>query len=105
MCELPATLARVLDCFAPVFSRRIWTRAQVLLLGALLANGARTVTAALRAMGQTRSRAFPTLPPCAQLRQVVDRSVGAPAAGPAADALSCCSLPIPGRPGCGRCRS
>ncbi len=60
MCELPATLARVLDYFAPVFSRRIWARAQLLLLGAILAPGARTVTAALRAMGQTQSRAFPS---------------------------------------------
>jgi len=37
--------------FAPLFSRRIWQHAQVLLMGAILAPGRRTVSSALRAMG------------------------------------------------------
>ena len=42
MDRLPAAISRVLALFAPVFSRRIWTRAQVLVIGAILARGART---------------------------------------------------------------
>jgi hypothetical protein len=40
-----------LDCFAPLFSRRTWQWATVLVVGAILAPGKRTVTAALRVMG------------------------------------------------------
>lgn len=60
MDRLPAAIARVLDPFAPVFSRRVWTRAQVLLLGAILSPGARTVAAALRVMGLAHLRSFPS---------------------------------------------
>lgn len=58
MHSLPATIARVLDCFAPAFSRRIWTRVQVLLVGAILCPGARTVGAALRVVGLDEERRF-----------------------------------------------
>lgn len=51
MVILPETIIQVLDCFAPLFSRRIWQWATVLLVGAILAPGKRTVTACLRAMG------------------------------------------------------
>jgi hypothetical protein len=44
--------------FAPLFSRRVWCHAQVLLLGAILAPGARTVTASLRVMGLAMERRF-----------------------------------------------
>ncbi len=47
----PAELAVVLAAFAPLFTRPTWARAQVLLCGALLAPGGRTVTAALRSFG------------------------------------------------------
>ena len=60
MDRLPAAFARVLDGFAPVFSRRIWTRAQILVIGALLSPGARTVAAALRVMGIAHQRSFPS---------------------------------------------
>ena len=51
MCTLPSALLNVIVSFAPVFSKRVWRHAQVLLIGAILAPGKRTVTAALRVMG------------------------------------------------------
>ena len=51
MPPLPEAIIRVLASFAPLFSHRVWPHAQLLLVGALLAPGARTVTAALREMG------------------------------------------------------
>jgi hypothetical protein len=51
MPPLPETIILVLAAFAPLFSHRVWLHAEVLLVGAMLAPGARTVTAALRAMG------------------------------------------------------
>jgi DDE superfamily endonuclease len=51
MPPLPEAIILVLAPFAPLFSQRVWPHAQVLLLGAMLAPGARTVTAALRVMG------------------------------------------------------
>jgi hypothetical protein len=50
-------LALVLP-FAPRFSRRVWCRALVLLGGAILAPGHRTVAAALRVMGLEREPRF-----------------------------------------------
>lgn len=47
----PAELATVLAAFAPLFTRPTWVRAQALLCGTLLAPGAGSVTAALRALG------------------------------------------------------
>jgi hypothetical protein len=51
MLHLPEAIIQIWAPFAPLFSRRVWLHAQVLLLGARLAPKARTVTAALRAMG------------------------------------------------------
>lgn len=51
MIVLPETIIQVLDWFAPLFSRRIWQWATVLVVGAILAPGKRTVTACLRVMG------------------------------------------------------
>lgn len=58
MPPLPETIILVLAPFAPLFSHRVWLHAQVLLVGAMLAPGARTVTAALRAMGLAAERRF-----------------------------------------------
>jgi len=44
-------MIRVLAPFAPLFSKRLFQHAQVLLAGAILAPGSRTVGSALRAMG------------------------------------------------------
>jgi len=46
--------------FAPVFTKRVWQHVQVLLTGAILAPGKRTVTAALRVMGLSDDRHFQT---------------------------------------------
>src|SRR5215213_11613960 len=51
MRTLPSKMVQALAPFAPLFSRRVWQNAQVLLMGAILAQGLRTVSSALRAMG------------------------------------------------------
>jgi DDE superfamily endonuclease len=58
MPPLPEAIILVLAPFAPLFSHRVWLHAQVMLLGAMLAPGARTVTAALRVMGLAAERHF-----------------------------------------------
>jgi hypothetical protein len=44
-------MIQVLAPFAPLFSRRVWPHVQLLLAGAILAPGKRTVASALRAVG------------------------------------------------------
>jgi len=56
MPTLPATMITVLRAFAPLFSARVWSHAQVLLVGAILAPAQRTVTAALRVTGLAQGR-------------------------------------------------
>lgn len=51
MRDLPEAIITVLRHFESVFSERVWEWAKVLLTGAILAPGKRTVTAALRVMG------------------------------------------------------
>ena len=58
MPPLPDTIILVLAPFAPLFSHRVWLHAQLLLLGAMLAPGVRTVTAALRVMGLATEHRF-----------------------------------------------
>src|ERR1051325_2956173 len=58
MNELPATLARVLESFAPLFRAGIWKRARLLLIGAILCPGTRTVSAALRVLGLAQEQHF-----------------------------------------------
>lgn len=49
---------QVLHPFAPLFSKRVFPHATVLLMGAILAPGRRTVTAALRVMGLAQDAGF-----------------------------------------------
>jgi hypothetical protein len=58
MLTLPATMIALLRCFAPLFSPRVWSHAQVLLVGAILAPAQRTVAAALRVTGRAQMRQF-----------------------------------------------
>ena len=51
MLTLPETYCTPISKFARIFSKRVWRHAQVLLIGAILAPGKRTVTAALHVMG------------------------------------------------------
>src|ERR1700674_4957437 len=58
MLTLPPDMIALLLPFAPLFSPPVFRQAQVLLVGAILAPGKRTVTAALRAMGLAQERQF-----------------------------------------------
>jgi len=51
MLTLPLELANLIAAFAPLFSKPVFRHAQVLLVGALLSPGKRTVTSALRVCG------------------------------------------------------
>ena len=55
---LPTEIVRVLRVFEEVFSERIWDWVQVLVVGAILAPGQRTVAAILRVMGLSEERQF-----------------------------------------------
>lgn len=54
----PTTRIQVLAPFAPLFSERVWQHVQLLLAGAILAPGKRTVASALRAVGLGEERRF-----------------------------------------------
>lgn len=60
MPTLPSDYFNVIRVFAPYFSNLVWQRAQVLLVGAILAPGQRTVAAALRIVGLSAERQFQT---------------------------------------------
>jgi hypothetical protein len=51
MRTLPTECLRVIAVFAPVFSTPVWPHVNVLLTGAVLAPGRRTVTTVLTRMG------------------------------------------------------
>ena len=53
MLTLPAAIVPLLSPFATLFTNPTWHKAQVLLVGAILAPGQRTVAAALRVMGRS----------------------------------------------------
>jgi hypothetical protein len=58
MGALPREIVRVLRVFEDVFSERIWDWVQVLVVGAILAPGRRTVTSVLRVMGLSSERQY-----------------------------------------------
>src|ERR671938_921345 len=58
MLRLPARFAAVILCFAPLFRHHTWQHAQVLLIGAILVPGQRTVSGILRVSGLCRERRF-----------------------------------------------
>ncbi len=60
MLTLPAEYLSILAVFAPLFSNCLWTHVQVLVVGAILTPGQRTVTAILRIMGLSHERHFQT---------------------------------------------
>lgn len=47
MLTLPPAIVAYLDVFTPVFSKRVWSHALVLVVGAILTPGQRMVTSAL----------------------------------------------------------
>ena len=73
MLNLPTIMIDLLNPFAPCFyGVTTWTKAQILLIGTILAPGKRTVTAALRVMGLKDEAKF------AQYHQVLSRAVWSP---------------------------
>src|SRR6478736_2471083 len=58
MRDLPSGIIQVLRPFEWAFSERVWEWAKILLVGAILTPGIRTVTAALRVMGLSQERQF-----------------------------------------------
>jgi DDE superfamily endonuclease len=58
MRDLPQAIIHVLRHFELTFSEPVWQWATILLIGAILAPGKRTVTAALRVMGLSQERQF-----------------------------------------------
>jgi hypothetical protein len=72
MLSLPITFTSVIGVFAPVFSRPVWQHVKVLLTGAVLAPGKRTVTAILQIMGRSATSDFQTS------HRVLNRAVWSP---------------------------
>ena len=72
MLSLPITLLSVIAIFAPVFSWSVWLHAKVLITGAILAPGTRTVTSILRIMGHAED------PHCQNDHRVLNRAVWSP---------------------------
>jgi DDE superfamily endonuclease len=58
MRTLPTTMIRVLVPFAPLFSKRVFQHVQLLVTGAILAPGKRTVASALRAVGLDKEQRY-----------------------------------------------
>ena len=59
MLSVPSRFAAVILTFAPVFvQQRTWRYAELLLIGAILAPGQRTVASLLRVLGLSRERHF-----------------------------------------------
>jgi hypothetical protein len=72
MFSLPIAFSSAIGVFAPVFSRPVWQHVKVLLTGAVLAPGPRTVTAILRIMGRSTAPDFQTS------HRVLNRAVWSP---------------------------
>ncbi len=58
MPTLPLELTSLIVGFAPLFSKPVFKHVQVLIVGAILSPGKRTVTAALRVMGRSDDQHF-----------------------------------------------
>ena len=72
MLTLPEPIMPLLVPFRPLFHRSTWAKAQILLIGAILAVGKRTVTSALQVMGLRDERGF------AKYHHVLSRAVWSP---------------------------
>jgi hypothetical protein len=72
MLSLPIAFSSAIGVFAPVFSRPVWQHVKVLLTGAVLAPGKRTVTALLQIMGRSAVSDFQTY------HRVLNRAVWSP---------------------------
>ena len=69
MLTLPDAIVAVLLPFATLFTNPTWQKAQLLMVGAILTPGQRTVAAALRVMGRSNQRDY------ARYHEVLNRAV------------------------------
>ncbi len=69
MLTLPVAIVPILSPFATLFTNPTWQRAQLLLVGAILTTGQRTVAAALRVMGRSNQDDY------ARYHEVLNRAV------------------------------
>lgn len=74
MLTLPIELASLILAFAPLFSKRVFYSVQVLVVGAILAPGKRTITAILRVMGLSQEKHFQNY------HRILNRAVWSPLA-------------------------
>ena len=74
MLTLPDAIVPLLLPFATLFTNPTWQKAQLLLVGAILTPGQRTVAAALRVMGRSDQRDY------ARYHEVLNRAVWSPRA-------------------------
>jgi hypothetical protein len=58
MLTLPSEYVTLIQAFVPIFSECIWEHLQILVIGAILAPGRRTVTAVLRIMVLSQDKHF-----------------------------------------------
>ena len=72
MLILPKTIMPLVLPFRPIFHKSTWLKAQVLMVGAILSPGKRTVTAALRVMGLSQEGQF------AKYHHVLNRAAWSP---------------------------
>jgi hypothetical protein len=72
MRDLPRAIIPILRTFELLFSERVWEWAKLLLIGAILAPGKRTVTSALRVMGLSDDPQFQNY------HRVLNRAVWSP---------------------------
>jgi hypothetical protein len=82
MLTLPDEYNTQLNTFQPCFTKRLWPLVRILVIGAILAPGKRTVTAVLRIMGLSQERHFQNF------HRVLNRAVWSNLA------LSACLLPV-----------
>ena len=75
MSNLPTRFAGLILAFAPLFVHRSWRHAKVLLVGAILTPGRRTVASVLRIMGRAHERRF------VNVRRILNRAAWCPRAG------------------------
>ena len=76
MLTLPDAIVALLVPFATLFTSPTWRKAQLLLIGAILTPGQRTVAAALRVMGRSDQRDY------ARYHEVLNRAVWSPRQAP-----------------------
>jgi DDE superfamily endonuclease len=72
MPDIPMAIMTVIGAFASLFSRRVFAHAKLLLVGAILAPGQRTVTAVLRVLGRSAEAHFQNY------HRVLNRAQGSP---------------------------